>query len=124
MTSFEIDGSEFTRLADQLERAGEAVSFLVRGAVKKATLDIAADAKNFAPVDTGNLKNSIHTSLAGSNANVAQGTIQAQANYSKYVEFGTSRTAPQAFMGPAADRNEPALQQALGQIAETLGGAL
>jgi HK97 gp10 family phage protein len=124
MTSFEIDSSEFNLLADKLDRATEAASFLIRGAVRKTTLDIAKDAKAFAPVDTGNLRNSIQTSMSGSNANVAQGTIQAQANYSKYVEFGTSRTAPQAFMGPAADRNEPALQEAISQVAATLAAGL
>ncbi|WP_284752639.1 HK97-gp10 family putative phage morphogenesis protein [Arthrobacter sp. efr-133-R2A-120] len=124
MTSFEIDSSEFNLLADRLERAAEGAAFLIRGAVRKTTLDIAKDAKALVPVDTGFLRNSIQTSSAGSNANLAQGIVQARASYSKYVEFGTSRTAPRAFMGPAADRNEAALQQALGQIAGTLGGAL
>jgi HK97 gp10 family phage protein len=124
MSSFEIDASDLDAFATSLERKAEAATFLIRGAVNKATADIAADAKKLAPVDTGFLRSSIQTSAAGSNANVAQGVVQAQANYSKYLEFGTSTSAPQPYMGPAADRHTPALQQAISQIADTLGAGL
>ncbi|MBT2538677.1 HK97-gp10 family putative phage morphogenesis protein [Arthrobacter sp. ISL-69] len=124
MTSFEIDASELRAFAAGLERKAEAATFLIRGAVRKTTADIAADAKRLAPVDTGFLRSSIQTSSAGSNANVAQGTVQAQSEYSKYVEFGTSRTAPQPFMGPAADGQEQNLQQAVSQILGQLGEGL
>ena len=102
--------------ADLLEIHSRIAESAVRGAVRKTTLDIAADAKANAPVDTGNLRNSIHTSSAGSNAQVAQGVIQADANYSTFVEFGTSRQAPQPFLGPAGDKHLPKLQEAVGQV--------
>lgn len=124
MTSFDIDTSELTAFAAGLERKAEAATLLIRGAVRKATFDIAADAKAAAPVDTGFLRSSIQTSVAGSNADVAQGVVQAQANYSKFVEFGTSTAAPRPFMGPAADRHSPALQQAVSQVLETLAAGL
>lgn len=124
MSSFEIDASDLDVFAAGLERKAEAATFLIRGAVKKATADIAADAKKLAPVDTGFLRSSIPTSAAGSNANVAQGVVQAQANYSKYLELGTSSSAPQPYMGPTADRHTPDLQKAISQIADTLGAGL
>lgn len=124
MNSFEIDASELTAFAAGLERKAKAAEFLVRGAVRKTTVDIAADAKASAPVDTGNLRNSIQTSSAGSNAQVAQGIVQARANYSKFVEFGTSRTAPQPFLGPAGDKHMPKLEEAVGQILQKLGEGL
>lgn len=124
MSSFEIDASDLEAFATTLERKADAATLLIRGAVRKTTADIAADAKKLAPVDTGFLRSSIQTSAAGSNANVAQGIIQAQANYSKHLEFGTSKSAPQPFMGPAADRHTPALQEALSQIAAALGAGL
>ncbi|MCT9624249.1 HK97 gp10 family phage protein [Pseudarthrobacter equi] len=116
MNSFGIDASTLSAFADQLERKSEAAEFLVRGAVRKTTMDIAADAKSAAPVDTGNLRSSIQTSFAGSNAQVAQGVVQARADYSKFVEFGTSRAAPQPFLGPAGDKHLPKLQEAVGQV--------
>jgi HK97 gp10 family phage protein len=124
MTSFEIDASELRDFADKLERKTEAAAFLIRGAVRKTTADIAADAKTNAPVDTGFLRSSIQTSSAGSNANVAQGIVQAQSNYSKFVEFGTSRTAPQPFLGPAGDKHEPKLRDAVSQVLQKLGEGL
>jgi len=116
MNSSGIDASTLNAFADQLESKSTAAEFLVRGAVRKTTQDIAADAKANAPVDTGNLRNSIQTSSAGSNAQVAQGVIQARADYSKFVEFGTSRQAPQPFLGPAGDKHLPKLQEAVGQV--------
>lgn len=124
MNSFEIDASELTAFAERLERKTEAAEFLIRGAVKKTTEDIAADAKAAAPVDTGNLRNSIQTSSAGSNASVAQGIVQARSNYSIFVELGTSKMAPQPFLGPAGDKHLPKLEEAVSQVLQKLGEGL
>ena len=42
--------------------------------------------------------------------------MEATANYSAFVEYGTSRMAPRPFVGPAKERNEPGFVQAIGQI--------
>jgi HK97 gp10 family phage protein len=124
MTSFEIDASDLDAFAAGLERKAEAATFLIRGAVRKTTADVAADAKRLAPVDTGFLRSSIQTSAAGSNANIAQGIVQAQADYSKYLEFGTSTSAPQPFMSPALDRHTPAFEGAVDQVLDMLKAGL
>jgi len=80
-------------------------------AVAKTAHDIEATAKTLAPVDTGNLQGSISTDIKGLTAEIGP-----TASYAIFVETGTSRMAPQPFMGPAFDRHAPELEQALGAI--------
>jgi HK97 gp10 family phage protein len=84
-------------------------------AVAKTAHDIEADAKGLAPVDTGNLRNSISSDIG-----VLSAEIGPTAEYGLYVEEGTSRMAPQPYMGPAADNRFPELEQALGAIVDGL----
>lgn len=81
--------------------------------VRKVALDTEAAAKNLAPVDTGNLRNSIVTKSAGTRA-----TVIATASYAEYVENGTSAQSPQPFMQPAAEAMTPIFKQAIGRLAE------
>lgn len=62
--------------------------------------DIVADARRFAPVDTGRLRDSISRGPASSD-HVA---IAAYADYAAYVELGTSRQPAQPFLRPATLR--------------------
>lgn len=75
-------------------------------ATSKTAHDIERDAKVMSPVDTGNLRSSIGTSIAGS---PSTGTVSAEigptAHYGLYVEAGTSRMAAQPYLYPAADRH-------------------
>lgn len=50
----------------------------------------------FVPVDTGRLKNSISHAVSGSKA-----IIGTNVEYAPYVELGTSRRSPHAFLRPA-----------------------
>lgn len=90
---------------------------LAKLVLKKTAADIEANAKAIVPVDTGNLKNSIGHSdlrmLSGSNLSVEVGPT---ANYGQYVELGTSRQAPQAYMGPSLDRFSGQFEQAVTQL--------
>ncbi|QFG09554.1 tail completion or Neck1 protein [Arthrobacter phage TripleJ] len=120
MAGVDFDVSDINRLSGSLAQAAVNIGRGAQVVVRKAAIDTERDAKNFAPVDTGNLKSSIgHSDLR----NVGQsGSLEAEvgptANYGHYVEFGTSRMAPRAFLGPALDRNAPAFAQALEQLAE------
>lgn len=89
-----------------------------RAVVRKTAKDIQATAKTLAPVDTGNLKGAIVTSdlRAVSTSGTIGAAVQAKANYSGFVELGTSRMAPQPFMGPAADKHSPAFAAAMAEI--------
>lgn len=83
--------------------------------VRKVAQDTEADAKNFAPVDTGNLRNSITTRV--SNGGLTAGVV-ATASYAQYVENGTARQGAQPFMQPAVDRQAPVFREAMGRLAQ------
>lgn len=87
----------------------------VRAAVAKAAYDTEADAKTLCPVDTGALRGSIKTQVEGASARVT-----ASMEYAGYVEFGTYKMAPRAFMRPAADINEPKFIAAMEALAAHL----
>ena len=95
-------------LADTLVPRASAV-------VRKVAFDTQADAQRLAPVDTGNLRNSIATTVQGDGLRAA---VVATASYAYWVEAGNSRTAAQPFMGPATDRNAPAFREAMQRLGE------
>jgi HK97 gp10 family phage protein len=108
-----IDIGDLRKLSFDLGNAGLKATDLASKAVRKTALDIEADAKALAPVDTGNLKNSI-----GSDVQTLAAEIGPTASYAPFLEAGTSRMAAQPFMGPAFDRRSPGLVAAMEQIAD------
>ncbi|PSS42906.1 hypothetical protein C6401_15210 [Arthrobacter woluwensis] len=112
------DFSELRKLAADLRKAGPRTGKLAQTVVKKTALDVEADARRLAPVDTGNLRGSIgHSDLRtiGTSGSLMV-EIGPTANYGVYVEVGTSRAPAQPYMGPAMDRHAPAFEEAMGQI--------
>ena len=80
--------------------------------VAKAALDIEAQAKTRAPVDTGFLKNSIQAvKISEGHWRVAVG-----AEYGIYVEYGTRRSAAQPYFQPAIDAVKPGFLDAMRMI--------
>ena len=77
-------------------------------ATRKAAFDIEGQAKTRAAVDTGNMKNSIQASGDG-----LAWRVDSPAEYSIYVEFGTSRAGAQPFMVPAVEQVRPSFLAAL-----------
>ena len=74
-------------------RALEIVTAAAEKRVAEKAQERCAAAKARAPVDTGELRNSISAQADGLTARVA-----ADCPYAAAVEFGTSRRAPQPFM--------------------------
>lgn len=107
-----IDTSQMNQLAVDLERAPAKVTLASSRAIRKTAYDTEASAKAFCPVDTGHLRASISTSATGLYAEVGP-----TAEYAEYVEDGTSKMAPRAYMGPAFDRHAGQLVTALEIIA-------
>ena len=109
---------QLRRLSADIARAAKTTGARAQIVVRKTAYDIERTAKNKVPVDTGNLKGSIGHSDARSVGR--SGTLAIEigptANYGAYVELGTSRMAPQPYMGPAADLHAPAFEQAMQQI--------
>lgn len=108
---------DLNRIAADLSRAGRESGRRARQVVRKTALDVEATAKQFVPVDTGNLKNSIGTDviLDGGEGRI-EAVVGPTAEYGAYVEFGTSRQAPAAYMGPALDRHSPGFAAGLTQL--------
>lgn len=103
----EFDASELRSLATDLGEGPRALGQLARTAVRKTAKDVQRSARQAAPVDTGNLKGSITTSdlRAMGTSGAIEAEVVATANYSAFVEFGTSRMAAQPYMGPAVDKH-------------------
>lgn len=106
---------EVRALAADLRGASAQARKMAGLAVRKAAFDLEAKAKQYAPVDTGFLRNSIGTDFAGTRA-----TIGPTAHYGPFVEFGTRRQPGQPYMTPAADAVTVWLEKALTQIGADL----
>lgn len=107
-----FDSSEIKGLAAKLTRKQTVVGAELTLSLRRAADNLEDDAKLFAPVDTGALRNSIHATLTGRHTAV----IGSDLDYAAYVERGTSDTAPQPFMRPAAARRIPQLERAIRDI--------
>lgn len=118
MPDVRVDTSEVRALSSRLATSGVRVGAQAALAFRRTVLAIEADAKVLAPVDTGNLRNSISSTVAGdgrSRAMVAE--IGPTAEYGIYQEFGTSTQPGQPYLGPAFDRQMPTYMAVLAQLA-------
>lgn len=114
-----FDASEFLTLGKNLGNVSKRTGAMAKIVVKKTAKDIEKSAKTLAPVDTGNLKNSIITSdLRNVTQDSPSAEVRASANYAQYLEFGTSVMPAQPFMGPAAEQHGPAFMAAMAEIIE------
>lgn len=112
---------QLRRLSADLTAAGRKVGNKARQVVRKTAYDIEATAKSIVAVDTGNLKSSIsHSDLRIGTTGSLVAEIGPTANYGEFLETGTRRMAAQPFMGPAADRHEPAFNEAMAQLGQEL----
>lgn len=132
------DASEFVELALGLKRASGTIGAEVAAALVKTAYDIQTDAQAFIvineTVDTGDLLNSVSTTVIGDGR---FGRIEAEigptVDYGADVEYGTQPhdipnawgrgftvhhpgTAPQPYMRPAFDRRAPTLEVAVDKI--------
>ncbi|QLQ17343.1 MAG: HK97 gp10 family phage protein [Micropruina sp.] len=108
-----IDASELNQLRADLGIAGYKATRAAQVVIRKTAADIAAEAKRLAPVDTGMLRASIGYDVSASGLVAIIGPT---VSYGAFVEFGTRRMAPHAYMGPALDRCTPAYVSAMAQI--------
>ena len=114
-----FDGSELNRLAADMRNKTGAVGGMAAAAVKKTAFAIEGTAKSIVPVDTGNLRNSITTTITGDGRfSGISAEIGPTVEYGVYVETGTSTQAPASYMGPAFDRHAHQLETALLKLAD------
>lgn len=87
---------------------------------------IVGDAKELCPVDTGALRKSIrkekelrslypftYTIRVAAGGDEKSPKTGREVDYASYVEFGTSRTPAQPFMGPAVEKNRAEIRRIL-----------
>ena len=139
-------GMTVTVMSNRLPQIGSGLAGAVSRAVRKSAFDIEAKAKAYAAVDTGNLKGSITTVIAGDGMSAE---VTANADYAAHVEYGTRPhvirprnasmlafkvggvtvfakevdhpgTAAQPFMTPAAEEVRPSFVAAVKQAVERL----
>jgi HK97 gp10 family phage protein len=120
VSSYAQAAAQLRAIAREQRAAGPRAEALAAKVVLKSLADIEADAKQLAPVDTGNLRNSISREITSDTFAGAGGEFGGQvgptASYGAYVEYGTSRMRPQPYMGPAFTRRVPAFLAAMGKI--------
>lgn len=118
MASVWFEGIEqLNSLSADLTHAGLIIAHRGSKAVHKIGQDVVHDGQAFAAVDTGNMRNGIGVDYDGDGLGFEAGPT---ASYAPYQEYGTSRMAPHAFMGPSLDRNTPPFVAAV----EELGGSI
>lgn len=104
----DIDTSDLMALSVELGEAATRAGAKVDVVVRRSAARVEGEAKMFCPVDTGNLRSSIFTTVAGDGrSGSVTATIGPSAEYGGYVEYGTSRMPPHAYLGPALDRSAP-----------------
>ncbi len=93
MSSIRLDTRELNKIARGLNANTDRVLGLI-------SFRLEALAKTLAPVDTGALKNSIHTLRVGKRLWRVEDGVE----YGIYQELGTYKMAAHPFMSPAAER--------------------
>lgn len=106
---------DLTRLAHDLGQGVDRALDRLETAAAKSGADVTATAQQYAPVDTGFLRGSISADPPVRTDSSVSVDIGPTANYGHYVEYGTHRMSPRAYMGPGLVRNEDAWVQAVAQ---------
>lgn len=121
---------------DHFEKFEQVIADAADQALEKAARDIEAKAKMDAPVDTGNMKNSIYSKGPGfstfgkDHPNDTQpeepigdheAVVHAGAPYSVYVDYGTAHTPARPFFSGAVESVKPTLEAVMAKIMEAGG---
>jgi HK97 gp10 family phage protein len=107
-----IDVSQVTRLAGRLVRDAALTKARVEHSVDGVAQEVLADMQANVPVLTGALRASLGIERVGRAFRV--GSLHGEAaDRAHFSEYGTSDTAPDPFVGPAADRSVPKLSRAV-----------
>ena len=83
------------------DKAIQGMEQAVSMALEASALLVEGQAKALAPVDTGNLRNSITHEVEGQEAKVGTNV-----EYAPFVELGTSKQAAQPYLNPALEQNK------------------
>lgn len=100
------------RLSAKLNKLQPGMLEAATQVVSQGLMDIREDAQQRAPVESGDLRDSIKVELEESD-NRTVGKVIVDVGYGAYVEIGTSDTEAQPFMHPAYVTNKEQIKQAI-----------
>ena len=99
-----IDVSQLVALAADLGKAPGRLTKEGAKVVRDVGRQVQQTAKDNAPYLTGDLRNSIVVESSGDGRSAGMSiTVTATSDHAEFVEFGTSKMAPQPYMAPAGD---------------------
>ena len=101
MTEINVKWSGLDSLMEQLGATAAATIEAAASAMKLTTGQVQAIAKQVAPKRTGYMANNISVESVKKTATSVTGTVNAEADYSSFVEFGTYKMSAQPFIRPA-----------------------
>lgn len=96
------ESAEVGKLAGDFARAGVRTVRDGQKLVRDSAQQLASDGKDRAPKRTGRLSRSIDYDMVG----LLEAEVGPTVFYAHYPEFGTSKMAPEPYMGPATDAFE------------------
>ena len=101
MTDINVKWSGLDKLMEELGATAGATIEAAASAMKTTTGQAQAQAKQIAPKRTGFMANNILVEPVKKTATSVTGTVNAKADYSSFVEFGTYKMSAEPFMRPA-----------------------
>ena len=116
-----VDASELRKLAADIATGSARVGRAANAALGEAAKATQRDAQRLAPVRTGALRASIEVERYGDGRfGEAKAYVGTTIRQGAFQEFGTSKMAPQPYLGPALAANADAFVAAVERIAEDL----
>ena len=106
MADVNVEWSGLDSLIEQLGTTAAATIEAAASAMKTTTGKVQAQAKQIAPKRTGFMANNILVEPVKKTATSVTGTVNAKADYSSFVEFGTYKMSAQPFIRPAVSAGQ------------------
>ncbi|WP_204122732.1 HK97-gp10 family putative phage morphogenesis protein [Lacticaseibacillus mingshuiensis] len=103
MADINVKWSGLDKLMEELGATAEATIDAAASAMKTTTGQVQAKAKQIAPKRTGVMAGNINVKPVKKTSTSVTGTIEAEKEYSSFVEFGTYKMSAEPFMRPAVD---------------------
>ena len=101
MADINVKWSGLDKLMEELGATAGATIEAAASAMKTTTGKVQAQAKQIAPKRTGFMANNILVEPVKKTATSVTGTVNAKADYSSFVEFGTYKMSAEPFIRPA-----------------------
>ncbi|MBG1272348.1 HK97 gp10 family phage protein [Lactobacillus paracasei subsp. paracasei] len=101
MAEINVKWSGLDKLMEELGTTAEATIEAAASAMKLTTGQVQATAKQVAPKRTGYMANNISVEPVKKTATSVTGTVNAKADYSSLIEFGTYKMSAEPFIRPA-----------------------